>query len=232
MSVSARDLYQKLNGVGVPAGAAPSGIAEIQAAITALQTEIAAVRALAKEGRAPNTEVWIMESGTYVAPVAGIYEVLVVSGGGAGSCSNYWATQGNGGRREFGYLTLAEGEEVPVVIGAGSPDAPDGSVGPSGITGGDSSFGSIATTATSYYRPSVGLVDDKTALVSTLKPNGLVKTPDIYDKSNWGPGTGGVGGGSSYYRLGGSAGGVRLRYYDPAKDTPTDNSSQNPSEGG
>ena len=70
-----------------------------------------------------NSKEWLTESGTWVAKSTGWHELFLI-GGGAGAYAKVSGSMGNfgggwsGDYRTF-YVYLTEGQEVPVVIGAG-----------------------------------------------------------------------------------------------------------------
>jgi hypothetical protein len=84
----------------------------------------------------------ITTSGTYTAPVTGLYKITVKGGGGGGSGA--WAiaqntkrtgTGGGEGGTTIGYEKMTAGQTASVVIGAGGSG---GAVGAVGTTGGNS----------------------------------------------------------------------------------------------
>lgn len=96
-----------------------------------------------------NSEEWITESGTFTAPVDGLYAGEMWSGGwgsiaetGVGAIIG-----GNSGswKRFFVYLTA--GQQIPVVVGAGGAGKMLDALSVPANIGGDTSFGDITVSA-------------------------------------------------------------------------------------
>lgn len=250
------DVYQKIGGVGVPlsakAGQALVGdaasagmleqLAELQASLTALQADVTSVRELAGKGKAPNTELWVTESGTFTAPVGGLYKVTCINGGNGGYVNNTGDVctcyGGNSGKEITAFVYLSEGQEVSVTIGAGgqplvTTTGQASSLGAGGVT----SFGEITPNKDNSFR--------RIAMSELLTSSGYDYISGVGVGGGRGAGYGkdapvwyGAGGGSYYHRdipesstpsaTAGADGVVHLCFYNPENE-PT--SSQNPSEG-
>jgi microcystin-dependent protein len=85
----------------------------------------------------------ITTSGTYTAPVTGLYKITVKGGGGGGAggyasgTSYYHASGGGEGGTTIAYELMTAGQTASVVIGAGGAG---GGLGARGASGGDSSI--------------------------------------------------------------------------------------------
>ena len=192
-----------------------------------------------------NSEVWITESGTFTAPVTGLYDVFVIGGGSGGVCRNANTTQGvpiaaggRSGTEDWGYAYLIAGVEYPVIIGTGGlglvevplVGAADGS---------DSSFAPGVFVSSRPPALSDG-VEDQYVYAWKSSPMDSFKNGDVSRCAGAGLGGGqwgdypteealirnsglfyGAGGGAcvaTYSAAGnGAQGAVRLRYHDPAK---------------
>ena len=138
-----------------------------------------------------NAEEWITESCTWVAPVTGWYEVLVIDGGSAGTAHgetwDTYARGGDSGARKRHLVYLGAGEETPVIIGAGGSANGDY---PNLVAGGSaSSFGSLTSQGEGVYRGS-----DCPRYTQDLV--NISKNPSIFSLGGTG---GGPGGGSGNF---------------------------------
>lgn len=193
----------------------------------------------------PNEEKWILESGTFVAPVSGWYSVLLFGGGDPGYVSVVHAgtVGGMSGPMKSALVYLTSGQEVPVIVGAGGVGStPDNA----GTQGGVTSFGDISTEGelarfqqnTSPYLSNASYWTIVRAHGSGFGggPSGSLSqsTQALRNAACNAVGHFGGGGGSAYhpssskYGIGnGAPGSIYLRWRNPNKVT----SSQNPSEG-
>lgn len=118
-----------------------------------------------------NTEEWITESGEWIAPVTGWYEVLLIGGGHSGYGSAYdWAMEAYGGHSGALYLVFLyfnAGDTIPVNIGSGGVpyivQAYPMQIGQG--AGSHTTFGDYSTT--SGYRLNAGLSGRFNLKVST-----------------------------------------------------------------
>ena len=94
-------------------------------------------------GGMPNSEQWLTESGIFTAPVEAWYELLLFGGGAGGMASKTYRliSGGNSGAIKRALVFLTAGQQVPVVIGAGSPGGLD--IDPFQIS--VTSFGDVST---------------------------------------------------------------------------------------
>lgn len=173
-----------------------------------------------------NSEEWITESGTWIAPVTGWYDVWMI-GGGQGAlitASAYFIMGGISGNYVHSLLFFEAGSSVPVVIGA----AGIGRVSDSDIpqrNGGITSFGELSTEqgADGLQTRSVPTPYYTTAGQAYGAGGGFgggyYAATDVVHGTFWGAGGGGYINDSGSVRLAGNGyqGAIRLRYYDPAK---------------
>lgn len=192
-----------------------------------------------------NSEVWITESGTFTAPVTGLYDVFVIGGGSGGVCRNANTTQGvpiaaggRSGTEDWGYAYLIAGVEYPVIIGTGGL----GLVEVPLVGAADGSDSSFAPGVFVSSRPPALIdgVEDQYVYAWKSSPMDSFKNGDVSRCAGAGLGGGqwgdypteealirnsglfyGAGGGAcvaTYSAAGnGAQGAVRLRYHDPAK---------------
>lgn len=248
-SVAGRRLFVKKGDEGIPiTGELASEI------ISNLMLELEKAKELAMKDKMPNSELWILESGTFTAPVSGLYDVLLFSGGNSGGVASdigrCWG--GVSGRRTSGTVYLTEGQQVPVIVGAGGVASSAGAE----VGGGETSFGDFLTTDNtahpdgpenySYFRGEdlvlrgVSPYAEKYPAIGGGPGSGYPTDPKTGDtqavsnaRSNAAGHFGGGGAAmitaSKKYSAGaGAPGSIRVRWHDPDK---MPSSSQNPSEG-
>lgn len=188
-----------------------------------------------------NSEEWITESGEWVAPVSGWYDVLLFGGGNGGGINipSFVVNGGASGEMKSIVVYLQKGQTVEVVIGAGGLGVLVSATGSSNpiysYLGGHTSFGSISTVDAVRFRdvPSTGF--SSTSQYRALQApgaglgGGLFYFPEsnkTQDENNIAcSGYGLLGGGGAavlgmdgQWAVGnGAPGSVRVRWYDPAK---------------
>ena len=178
-----------------------------------------------------NKEVLITESGTFIVPVTGWYEVWMIGGGGGAmvNTSGITVQGGNSGNALSTIRHYYAGQEIPVTIGAGGVGAVYSGSVPESVSGGETRFGDL-TPPPNYF-------------MSLQKENTLAKDYDLSGRGagagggSWGVvGLDGTSGCGRWYGAGGGAfqiranstgtrgagngaqGAIRLRYYDPNKE--------------
>lgn len=175
-----------------------------------------------------NTETWITESGTWTAPVAGWYDLFLISGGNAGNVieesSRVLLIGGSYGNTAQYLVYFTGGEVVDVLIGAGA-------IAQDSTAAGYTSFGdfssiltidennyytAIRNSAVSFDKSSVGAVFGSGPGGGHHIENGLngMGSGRFYGAGGavlWSP--------TASERIigNGAPGAARLRYYDPNK---------------
>lgn len=183
-----------------------------------------------------NSEELITESGEWVAPVSGWFEILLYDGGNSGSISNYGTVSAGASgsiRRAMVYLTA--GQSVPVVVGAGGVSPAKGA---NINIGGNTSFGDISTASACIFGFTTNQVVDATlsqAGTATIYATGCghgggypaqspagssqeQRNKDCNALGYWGGGGAAVRFYDGNYGIGaGAPGSVYVRWHDPAK---------------
>ncbi len=180
-----------------------------------------------------NSEAWITTSGQWVAPLTAWYEVLLYGGGCGGYVQPTYFVAGGGssGRVKSALVHLAEGQAVPVVIGAGAAGAYKAGM----RAGGETTFGDLSTASGQRYP---GIDSDAFGNASQYRNllgagGGLgggrpyapvsgeaqsVSNSRCHGAGHFGGGGAAAQVGSGAYAVGnGAQGSVRVRWHDPAK---------------
>ncbi len=184
---------------------------------------------------APNSEVWLTESGQWTAPVDGWYNVLCIAGG-EGSFAHsiqHWGFTGQSGEWKEDFVYLQAGETVNVVVGSGGKKGTGTTWPTPGQNGGNTSFagkvialGSFSGDSSSYIACAYGTShthNDTNGSNGANQSNACAQGPGGTEGA---PRFYGAGGGINIWNYAnnttattydGKQGVIRIRWHDPAR---------------
>lgn len=170
-----------------------------------------------------NTEVWITESGTWIAPVTGWYDILTIDGGCGGwaNSTNLHARGGESGAYKHFYAYFLAGDSIPVTIGSAGQGLISDYNNPS-AAGGKTSFGELEASwqDTCFIGVDIELPTSNGAIYACGAGFGGGRPLQDTEQSAgrfYGAGGGCCVIGTNKWSGNGAPGAVRLRYYDPSK---------------
>lgn len=162
----------------------------------------------------------ITTSGTYTAPVTGLYKITVKGGGGGGQSGTYTSSIAAGGAggmqgyKRIEFIKLIAGDGISCVIGAGGAGATHPSAGGGGQNPGSRGGTSSVTINGTTYSASGGLGGGQSVAFPSYDDNtipGFMGEVSNYSTATGSTAYGGRGGGeANWYGSGGAGGSARI----------------------